>query len=74
MIHGKKDGESSDAISSARPIIAVVFLVIVGAWAGMLVRNYNPATQSTTLPFIGTPLQLGENEGGNESGAKDADD
>lgn len=77
MIHGKKLAEPSDAIASARPIIAVIFLAIAGAWAGALLRNYNPATQTTTLPLIGTVLQLGENEGGKESGgtrSKKADD
>jgi cytochrome b len=69
MIHGKKHAEPSDAITSAKPIIAVVFLAIAGAWAAGLVRNYNPAKQTTTLPLIGTALQLGENEieGGKES-------
>jgi cytochrome b len=73
MIHGKKHAEQSDAIASAKPIIAVVFLAIAGAWAIGLVRNYNPATQATTLPFIGTALQLGENEneGGKESRGKE---
>jgi cytochrome b len=33
MIHGKKHAEPSDAIASAKPIIAVVFLAIAGAWA-----------------------------------------
>ncbi len=70
MIHGKKNAEPSDAIPSARPIIALAFLVIAGAWAAGLVRGYNPATQTTTLPLIGTELQLGEseNEGGHEAG------
>jgi len=77
MIHGKKHAEPSDAIASPKPIIAAIFLVIAGAWAMGLVRNYNPATQTTTLPLIGTVLQLGENEGGKESGGnqgKKADD
>jgi cytochrome b len=68
MIHGKKQAEPSDAIASANPIIAVVFLAIAGVWGGALIRSYNPATQTTTLPLIGTVLQLGENEGGEESG------
>ncbi len=71
MIHGKKQAEPSDAIASAKPIIAVVFLAIAGAWAGALIRGYNPATQTTTLPLIGTVLQLGENEGGEEWGGKE---
>jgi cytochrome b len=69
MIHGKKHAAPSDAITSAKPIIAVVFLAIAGAWAFGLVRNYNPATQTTTLPLFGTVLQLGENEG--EGGKSD---
>ncbi|HMN41107.1 MAG TPA: cytochrome b/b6 domain-containing protein [Phycisphaerales bacterium] len=68
MIHGKKHARPSDAIASARPIIAVVFLVIVGAWAAGLVRNYSPATRTTTLPLIGTMLQLGDNESAGEGG------
>ncbi|MBY0260770.1 MAG: cytochrome b/b6 domain-containing protein, partial [Phycisphaerales bacterium] len=67
MIHGHKHAEPADAIASAKPIIAVLFLAIAGAWTFGLIRNYNPATQTTTLPLIGTSLQLGENEGGNES-------
>ena len=66
MIHGHKVAEASDAISSARPLIAATFLLIAGLWALGLVRNYNPATQTTTLPLLGTVLQLGENE--NEGG------
>lgn len=67
MIHGKKHADPSDAITSATPIIAAIFLAITAAWALALLRSYNPATQSATLPLIGTVLQLGENEG-SESG------
>jgi cytochrome b len=78
MIHGKKHADPSDAITSATPIIAAIFLAITGAWAIALLRNYNPATQSTTLPLIGTTLQLGENEGAesgdnNESSEQEGD-
>lgn len=66
MIHGRKRAEPSDGIASAKPIVAVLFVAIVGGLAFGLVRNYNPATQTTTLPLIGTSLQLGENE--NEGG------
>lgn len=66
MIHGKKRAEASDAITSAQPIAAVLFLIIAGGWAVGLVRNYNPGTQMTTLPLFGASLQLGENE--NEGG------
>ena len=49
-----------------RGIVAAIFLLIAGAWTVALVRNYNPATQTTRLPRLGTSLQLGENE--NEGG------
>ena len=62
MIHGKKDAEPSEAIASSKPVIAIIFLAIAGAWAVGLIRNYNPSTKTTTLPLIGTVLQLGENE------------
>ena len=79
MIHGKKHAEPSVAISSAKPVIAILFLAIAGAWAVGLVRNYNPATQATTLPLLGTSLQLGENEreegaGGTQDASDDDDD
>ena len=69
MIHGKKHAEPVDAIASSKPIIAIILLIAVGAWTMGLVRNYNPVTQSTTLPLIGTVLQLGENE---NEGAKNS--
>ncbi len=62
MIHGQKHAEPSEAITSSKPIVAVIFLAVAGAWTVGLVRNYNATTQSTTLPLIGTVLQLGENE------------
>lgn len=68
MIDGQKHAEPSAAITSARPMVAVAFLVVVGAWTLGLIRNYNPATQSTTLPLAGTALQLGENENEERSG------
>lgn len=74
MIHGRKHAEPSDAIASSRPIMAVVFLVIVAAWVGTLLRNYRPATQTTTLPVIGTLLQLGERENDGAAEAGDMDD
>lgn len=72
MIHGKKRAAASDAIASAKPIVAVLFLLITGGWAVGLLRNYDPSTQTTTLPLLGTSLQLGENESkGNDGGGRD---
>jgi hypothetical protein len=44
------------AITSPRPIVAVLFLVIASGWAVGLMRNDNPSTQTTTLPILGTSL------------------
>jgi cytochrome b len=76
MIHGRKRAEPQDAIASARPVAAVVFLVITGALCIGLVRNYNPSTQTTVIPFIGTAMQLGEAErnGPGAYGGRDEDD
>lgn len=62
MIHGRKDAEPASAIASARPLAAIVFLLVTGAWVVGLVRNYDPATQRTTVPLWGASLQLGEGE------------
>ncbi len=71
MIHGKRDAEPSDGITSARPIVAIIFLAIAATWAFGMVCNFNSATQTTTLPLIGSSLQLGEaqNEGGEAAGS-----
>lgn len=67
MIHGRKIAEPDQAISSSRPVAALVFLLLVGGWAFMLARAYDPATQSTTIPFTSFKLQLGEAEGSEKS-------
>lgn len=63
MVHGKKIAEPDQAISSPRPVAALVFLLLVGAWAFLLARNYDSAAQTTTIPFTTFKLQLGEAEG-----------
>lgn len=54
--------DASDAIGSARPLVALLFLVLAGGWAAELVRNYNPSRQTTTLPLFGTVLELGDHQ------------
>lgn len=71
MIHGRKDADPASAIASARPLAAIVFLLITGAWVVGLVRNYDPATQRTTVPLWGAALQLGE--GAHESNERSGD-
>lgn len=61
MIDGVKSGlSSSEIIPSSRPLIGLLFLGLVVAFAIHLSRNLN--SQNRTLNFFGTTLQLGENE------------
>lgn len=62
MVTGTKESEPSGAIASARPITAIVFILVTALWTGGLIRNYNRSTQQTTLPFLGVAVQLGEAE------------
>lgn len=73
MIHGRKDADPAEGIRSSHPVIAVAFLAVVGAWSFGLLRNFDPTTQTTRLPVLGTSLQIGEseNEDGGERGGAD---
>jgi len=71
MIHGKKEVEEKDSIPSAKPIIAILFVLITLAWGYGVFSNYNSATGVAKLPVIGTSLQIGEDE--KEKGEKEHD-
>lgn len=71
MVHGRKNTDESAGIRSARPLAAAVFLVITGAWAAALLRAYNPAAQTTTIPALGVQLQLGDADEGREETDRD---
>ena len=62
MVDGKKLAGAYDAIPSARPVAALVFVLLVGGWAGALLSGFDPATERITLPVVGATLQLGEGE------------
>jgi cytochrome b len=69
MIRGTKDAESSQGIRLGHPLVAAVFIVIVGLWTGALLVNYNAGTQTTSIPLLGISLQIGEAEEGGGEGA-----
>lgn len=60
MVHGRKLADPSMAIRSAQPIVAVVLLLIAGAWAFGLTRSYDAATAQTRVPLLGTVLTVGD--------------
>jgi cytochrome b len=61
MVTGRKECEPAEAIASARPVAAAIFVVLLAAWTFGLFSNYDAATNTTRLPLIGTSLRLGEN-------------
>jgi cytochrome b len=70
MIDGRRLGLARGAIASSRPWAGLLFLALTGAWTGGLVRSYDPATSSVTVPVLGAHLTLGESG----EGAEDDDD
>ena len=59
MLDGKKDlHESSEAITSKRPIAAVVLIALVGGFAFYLNNNFD--TTQGTLNLFGSRLEIGE--------------
>lgn len=71
MVNGRKDCDVSHGIASARPIIAAIFLGLVGLWTFGLTRNYDAAARSTKIPVLGTSLSVGEHGERHEHGDKD---
>ena len=59
--HGKKQGlENTEEIKNTYPVIGLVFLVVVGLFAGNIIKNYDNNTQQLT--FFGQTFDLGEKE------------
>lgn len=74
MIDGKKAVESSQAIRSSSPVVALVFLAIAGTSAALLVQGYDATTRSVLIPGINARVQLGEAEHGGKDGDRRDDD
>jgi len=62
MVDGKKEAGPAAAIPRARPLAALVFVVLVGLWSGGLFTGFDAATSRVTLPLVGATLLLGEGE------------
>lgn len=73
MIHGEKVNAGKDAgpnagIQSSHAFVGLIFVAIIAAFGIQLNKNYDSASQ--TLNFLGTTLQLGENENDEAKGDK----
>lgn len=59
MVHGKKKAQEGDLdIKSSHPLIAIIFIALVGSFFIHLNKNYDPNTQN--LKFLGSTLHLSE--------------
>jgi cytochrome b len=62
MVTGYKVGEPQEAIRTGRPVVAIGFAAAVLMLLAGLVRNYDEAQGTTTLPVTGTVIHLGESD------------
>jgi cytochrome b len=66
MVHGRKEVGDGEALRTAHPAVAVVFLVLTGLWSWGLVSNYDNGTMS--LPLTDQTFTVGEGEEQGEHG------
>ena len=62
MIDGRKSGESSEAIPSSHPLVAIILLVLLGLWSFSLYSGLDQRSGTLKLPLFGVQIQLGESE------------
>lgn len=72
MVNGRKQGEEVQAIRSARPVSALVMLVLLVSFSVSFWKGWDAQTQSVTLPFLSQPLTI-HGEGGEDGGYDDDD-
>ncbi len=58
MIDGRKIAEPADAIASARPVIALVFLALTALWTIGLINGFDSESGKLEMPVVGTVLEL----------------
>lgn len=72
MVHGRKQVDSGVGIASSRPIVALIFIALSGAWVYGLLKNYDAVSQSIQVPIVGYSVVIGESEG--EHGEHESED
>ncbi|HEX7071589.1 MAG TPA: cytochrome b/b6 domain-containing protein, partial [Rhodothermales bacterium] len=58
MIDGRKQAEPEVAIPSARPVVALVFLVLTALWTAGLINGYDSETGRLNLPVVGDVIEV----------------
>lgn len=74
MVDGRKEAPDAEAIPSARPVAALVGLVLVGVVGVSVIRHYDSVAGTTRLSPIGPTIALGEIEADEGGGGGDDDD
>jgi Ni,Fe-hydrogenase I cytochrome b subunit len=73
MLTGCKEASADDAMPSSRPIVGIVFLLLICFLTVRLFQNYDRATGTTTFPGLGITIPPGESEGSEGGGGDDND-
>jgi cytochrome b len=75
MITGERRGEPADAIGSSHPVAALIFLLLVGGWAALVLRGHDPVARVVRVPGVGLTIPVAEKppEGGQRRGHDDDD-
>jgi cytochrome b len=75
MVTGARRGEQADAIDSSHPVAALLFLLLVGGWAALVLRGHDPVAKVVRVPGIGLTIPVAEKppEAGERRGHDDDD-
>ena len=76
MVTGRKDAQAGEEILSSAPLTGGMLALVAALLFAGLYRNFDPVSRQTTLPLIGTTIQLGEgeSENGNLTSSQHRDD
>lgn len=66
MVAGRKNGPEEEGLPNAHPVWAFAILTAGAAWIGALFANHDSRAETVKLPLVGTVIQLGEYEGGED--------
>jgi cytochrome b len=74
MITGQRRGEPEQAIGSSHPVAALVFLVVVGGWATVVLRGHDPVAKVVRVPALGLTFPVAQKAPEGPHGDRDGDD
>jgi cytochrome b len=60
MITGERRGEPADAIGSARPLAAVVFVALLAGWAALVLWGHDPVAKVVRIAGTGVTIPVAE--------------